>query len=56
MNKLSRTIYSSSPAHIFNELNSQLKFSLFGSRAKFNELIIELSSKLLSRCFGLLCS
>ena len=52
MNQPSRTIYSSSSAYLFNELNSLLEFSSFGSWTKFNELIIESSSELLSSWFG----
>jgi len=52
MNQPSWTIYNSSLAHLFNELNFQLKFSSFGSSTKFYELIVESSSELLSGWFG----
>jgi len=52
MNQLSRTIYSSSSTHLLKELNFQLKFNSFGSWTKFNKLIVESSSKLLSSWFG----
>jgi len=51
MNQSSRTIYNSSLAHLFYEHNFQLKFSLFGSWIKIDELIVELSSELLSSWF-----
>jgi len=52
MNQPSRTIYSSSLAHLFNELNFQLKFNSFVSWTKFNEIIVESSSELSSSWFG----
>lgn len=52
MNLTSRTIHSSSSAHLFYELSFELKFDSFGSWAKSNELIIESSLELFSSWFG----
>jgi len=52
MNQTSRIIYSSSSAHLINELNFQLKFDSFGSWTKFNELIVEPSFELCSSWLG----
>jgi len=52
MNQTSRTIVSSSPTRLFNELNFQLKFDSFGSWTRFNDSIIESSLKLFSNWFG----
>lgn len=52
MNLTSRTIHSSSSAHLFYELNFELKFDSFGSWTKSNELIIESSPELFLSWFG----
>ena len=52
MNLSSRTICSSTSAHLINELNFQLKFISLGSRTKFNGLIVELNLELYSNWFG----
>jgi len=52
MNQSSRTTYSSSPAHLFNEHNFQLKFNSFGSWTKLNELIVESNFELYLSWFG----
>jgi hypothetical protein len=52
MNQTNRTILSSSPTHLFNELNFQLKFDSFDSWTKSNESFIESSIELFSSWFG----
>jgi len=52
MNLSSRTICSSTSAHLINELNFQLRFSSLGSRTKFNGLIVESNLELYSNWFG----
>lgn len=52
MNQANQTIYDSSSVHLVNELNFQLKFNLFGSWIKFNELIIKSNSEFYSSWLG----
>jgi len=52
MNQSSRAIFSSSLAHLFNELKFYFKFNSFDSWTKFNESIVKLSLELYLSLFS----